>query len=207
MGQKHEHRTGWFVLITAEMYGGKTETLIYRALLYERYVGLFATFKPEADTRNGAGIIKSKSGSELKIEAYEIPAENPHVILEKMREFTSIRCAVIDEIQFFDSEQIVVAVKELLNEGFSVIAAGLDLDFRGLPFGGMSALINLVKEMGYNGRHIPLYAHCCVCGRLASRTQRLTKEGEPAPANDPVVVIEKDNNYEPRCIDCYVEPR
>jgi thymidine kinase len=106
-----------------------------------------------------------------------------------LSEDTSV--VAIDEAQFFD-EGIVQVADELAAHGLRVIVAGLDLDFRGEPFGVMPAFLARAERVD------KLQAICMVCGEPASRTQRLVN-GKPARYGDPVVIVGAAEMYEARC--------
>jgi thymidine kinase len=89
---------------------------------------------------------------------------------------------------------------ELAERGIRVLVAGLDLDFRGEPFGPMPELICRAEEV------TKLHAICVICGEHASRTQRLVN-GNPANYHDPVILIGAQESYEPRCREHHVVPR
>jgi thymidine kinase len=89
---------------------------------------------------------------------------------------------------------------QLAQRGLRVICAGLDLDFRGEPFGPMPRLMAQAELLD------KLHAICVVCGAPASRTQRLI-DGQPARFSDPVIVIGASEKYEARCRDCHQVPR
>ena len=97
----------------------------------------------------------------------------------------------IDEAQFFDPEIVNVA-QELAGRGVRVLMAGLDMDFRGEPFGSMPVLMSEAEDVS------KLHAICMVCGDDASRTQRLVN-GKPARYADPVVIVGASELYEARC--------
>ncbi|EPR27838.1 thymidine kinase, partial [Geobacillus sp. WSUCF1] len=97
----------------------------------------------------------------------------------------------IDEVQFF-SDDIIDVVQTLADCGYRVIAAGLDQDFRGEPFGPVPALMAIAESV------TKLQAVCTVCGSPASRTQRLIN-GAPASYDDPVILVGASEAYEPRC--------
>jgi thymidine kinase len=97
----------------------------------------------------------------------------------------------IDEVQFFD-EGIVRIVQQLADRGHRVVCAGLDMDFRGEPFGQMPALMAIAESV------TKLQAVCSVCGSPSSRTQRLI-DGHPASYHDPVILVGASEAYEPRC--------
>jgi thymidine kinase len=105
----------------------------------------------------------------------------------------------IDEVQFFDW-QVAELCDKLAGDGRRVILAGLDLDFRGEPFGPMPLLMAQAEIV------TKLQAICMVCGALASRTQRLIN-GQPANYDDPVIMVGASEVYEARCRMHHVVPR
>ncbi|MGE5508542.1 MAG: thymidine kinase, partial [Chitinophagales bacterium] len=105
----------------------------------------------------------------------------------------------VDEVQFFDAE-IVTVCQRLANQGRRVIAAGLDQDFRGEPFGSVPLLMALAEDV------TKLRAICMRCGGPASRTQRLVN-GKPAFYEDPIIQVGAQENYEARCRKCHEVPR
>jgi thymidine kinase len=105
----------------------------------------------------------------------------------------------IDEIQFFDWS--VADLSNVLAErGLRVIAAGLDMDFRGEPFGPIPLLLAQAELVD------KLQAICMCCGAPASRTQRLI-DGKPAFYDDPVIMVGASEVYEARCRACHQVPR
>ncbi len=174
------------------MFSGKTEELIRRvrrALIAKQKVQVF---KPSIDDRYHPTNLASHNG--MSHEAVSV--SSPREILEKLEPDTDV--VAIDEVQFFDSE-IVAVCNYLADHGKRVICAGLDMDFRGEPFGPMPALMAQAEEVD------KLHAICVVCGREASRTQRLI-DGRPARYTDPVVVVGAKEMYEARCRRCHVVP-
>jgi thymidine kinase len=101
----------------------------------------------------------------------------------------------IDEVQFFDMD-IVSVCEALAENGRRVICAGLDTDFRGVPFGPIPELMARAEMVD------KLHAICVVCAEEASRTQRLI-DGRPAAYNDPVVMVGANEVYEARCRQCH----
>jgi thymidine kinase len=101
----------------------------------------------------------------------------------------------VEEAQFF-GEGIVEACRHLADSGYEVIVAGLDMDFRGRPFGPMPALLAEADEV------VKLRAICARCGRDASRSQRLI-DGRPAPASAPTILVGAQESYEARCRHCH----
>ncbi len=180
---------GSIELICGSMFSGKTEELIRRmrrAVIARQQVQVF---KPAIDTRYDAERVTSHNG--LNFEAQ--PMASARNILESVDPHTTV--VAIDEVQFFEDE-IVNVCETLAEMGKRVICAGLDTDFRGVPFGPMPALLARAEEVS------KLHAICVVCGEEASRTQRLI-EGRPAAYNDPVVLVGAAEVYEARCRQCH----
>ncbi|MCC6165626.1 MAG: hypothetical protein IT329_00220, partial [Caldilineaceae bacterium] len=109
-----------------------------------------------------------------------------------------VEVVAIDEVQFFDWT-IADVCNSLANQGKCVIAAGLDQDFRGEPFGPMPLLLALAERVD------KLHAICVVCGSSASRTQRLI-DGRPARYDDPIILVGGSERYEARCRRCHQVP-
>jgi thymidine kinase len=101
----------------------------------------------------------------------------------------------LDEVQFFDDD-VVSLCEELADRGVRVIVAGLDMDFRGVPFGPVPALVARAENVQ------KLQAICVVCGGPASRTQRIIN-GKPAAYDDPVILVGAEEAYEARCRGCH----
>jgi thymidine kinase len=118
-----------------------------------------------------------------------IPIERAADILSKVDADTTV--VGIDEAQFMDDDVVKVA-QELADLGKRVLVAGLDMDFRGEPFGPMPLLMSKAERVD------KLHAICMVCGEEASRTQRLVN-GKPARYDDPVVIVGAAELYEARC--------
>ena len=142
-------------------------------------------FTPAIDTRYGTSRVASHNG--LDFEA--VPIERAEEILEQVKPETTV--VAIDEAQFFD-EQVVFVAERLADSGLRVIVAGLDMDFRGEPFGPMPALLCRADEVQ------KLHAICMVCGEEATRTQRLVN-GKPAHYDDPIILVGAAESYEARC--------
>lgn len=183
-------RNGWIEVICGSMFCGKTEELlrrVRRAAIARQQVQVF---KPAIDTRYGLGRVASHNGLAWESQ----PVESSADILRNLKPNTNV--VAIDEAQFFD-DGIAEVCNALANRGLRVIVAGLDLDFRGEPFGPMPRLICQAERVD------KLHAICVVCGAPASRTQRLI-DGQPARYDDPVIVIGAAETYEARCRHCHV---
>ncbi|MGH2544815.1 MAG: thymidine kinase, partial [Ardenticatenaceae bacterium] len=125
-----------------------------------------------------------------------IPVATAREIYDHLQDATKV--VAVDEVQFFDWE-IAEVLNELADSGHRVIAAGLDQDFRGEPFGPMPLLIAQAEEV------VKLSAICVICADPASRTQRLI-DGRPAAWDDPIVLVGGRESYEARCRRCHVVP-
>jgi thymidine kinase len=171
------------------MFSGKTEELIRRlrrAVIAKQTVQVF---KPLIDTRYHERRVTSHNG--INFEAR--PVASAVEILDHISPDTNV--VAIDEVQFFDPS--IVEVCDLLADGGKrVICAGLDTDFRGVPFGPMPDLMARAEKVD------KLHAICVVCGEDASRTQRLI-DGRPAAFDDPIVLVGADEVYEARCRLCH----
>lgn len=187
-----ELQKGWLEVITGPMFAGKSEELIRRVKTLSYTKMKIIAFKPAIDDRYDKTAIASHDGA--KYEAYAI--KNAHSILELVKEDTQV--VAIDEIQFFDMS-IVKICEKLADRGIRVIAAGLDLDFKGEPFGPMPELLARAEFV------TKLSAVCTVCGCAATRTQRLI-DGKPADYNDPIIKVGAKENYEARCRKHHIIP-
>ena len=175
------------------MFSGKTEELIRRVKRAQIARQKVQVFKPNLDDRYSADTVSSHNG--LKLEA--APVSGAEELLAQVDQDTDV--VAIDEVQFFDW-QIAEAAQELANRGKRVIMAGLDMDFRGEPFGPMPLLMAQAEQVD------KLNAICVVCGAPASRTQRLI-DSEPASYDDPVILVGASEVYEARCRACHKVPK
>ena len=185
-------RGGWIELICGSMFSGKTEELIRRVRRAEIARQRIQVFKPKIDDRYSAPEVSSHDGLHFEAEVIESARE----ILTKLRPETTV--VAVDEAQFLDWTIADVA-RLLADRGLRVIITGLDLDFRGEPFGPMPLLLAEAELVD------KLHAICVVCGAPASRTQRLIN-GQPAHYNDPVILVGAREVYEARCRDCHRVP-
>ncbi|MBC8332475.1 MAG: thymidine kinase [Anaerolineae bacterium] len=188
-----KHHKGSVEIVTGSMFCGKTEELIRRirrAVIAKQQVQVF---KPALDNRYAEEKVTSHNG--MNFDAY--PITDSIGIFEQLRPETTV--VAIDEAQFFDSG-IVEVVQQLADRDMRVIVAGLDMDFRGEPFGPMPLLMAKAERV------YKLHAICMVCGENASRTQRLV-DGLPARYDDPVVIVGADELYEARCREHHEVPR
>jgi thymidine kinase len=174
------------------MFSGKTEELIRRVRRAQIARQKVQVFKPVIDDRYSVENITSHNG--LYVEA--TPVSEAKVILDVVEPDTTV--VAVDEVQFF-GWQIAQVCSTLAYRGLRVIAAGLDMDFRGEPFGPMPLLMAEAEQVD------KLQAICIVCGQPASRTQRLI-DGEPAAYSDPVILVGASEVYEARCRHCHQVP-
>jgi thymidine kinase len=180
---------GWIEVICGSMFSGKTEELIRRVRRAQIARQKIQVFKHSLDVRYAAREVASHNG--LQLEA--VPVENSAQLRALIAPETTV--VAIDEGQFFD-EGLVSLCEELADRGLRVIVAGLDLDFRGEPFGPMPQLMARAERVD------KLQAICVVCGGPASRTQRLIN-GQPAAYDDPVIMVGADEVYQARCRGCH----
>jgi thymidine kinase len=178
-------QSGWIEVICGSMFSGKSEELIRRvrrALFAKQKI---AVFKPKIDNRYSDEAVVSHNGTSFTA----TPISHSTEIFQHIDADTDV--IAIDEVQFFDKD-IVDVLQQLANSGYRVIAAGLDQDFRGEPFGEMPKIMAIAEQV------TKLQAVCAVCGSPASRTQRLIN-GKPASYDDPVILVGASEAYEPRC--------
>lgn len=180
---------GWIEVICGSMFSGKTEELIRRVRRAQIARQKVQVFKHSLDARYAEREVASHNG--LQLEA--VPVENSAQLRALIAPETTV--VAIDEGQFFD-EGLVPLCEELADRGLRVIVAGLDLDFRGEPFGPMPQLMARAERVD------KLQAICVVCGGPASRTQRLIN-GQPAAYDDPVIMVGADEVYQARCRGCH----
>lgn len=183
MRSRNDH--GWLEVICGSMFSGKTEELIRRikrAVIAKQNVQVF---KPSIDNRYDAVQVASHSGTYFSA----IPVQGVAEMHEQLNPQAEV--VAIDEVQFFEP-QVVEFCRALALQGKRVIVAGLDLDFRGEPFGPMPQLLAEAEIID------KLQAICLSCGAPASRTQRLIN-GHPASYHDPIILVGATENYEARC--------
>lgn len=173
---------GWVEVICGAMFSGKTEELIRRlrraSIARQRVV----IFKPALDCRYHSEDVVSHNANAVP----SIPIEQPEEMLHLAKGYEVVG---IDEAQFFDGS-IVRVVNQLADEGMRVIVAGLDMDYRGQPFGYMPQLMAIAEFV------TKVHAICVRCGALASYSFRKVE------AEDTILLGEQDR-YEPRCRRCF----
>lgn len=182
-------KSGWLEIITGPMYCGKSEELIRRLRRVKIAKQKIKVFKPVLDNRYSKKDVVSHSGNSIEA----VPVDHPEEILDRID--ADIDVVGIDEAQFFHKDLIDIC-EGLADRGIRVILAGLDRDFRNQPFGPMPELMARAEYVD------KLHAICIQCGEPASRTQRLI-DGEPAAADDPVILVGAAEVYEARCRSCH----
>lgn len=177
-------RHGRIEVICGSMFSGKTEELIRRMKRAKFARQKVEIFKPCIDTRYSEEDVVSHEGNSI----LSTPVETSASIMLLSSETDVVG---IDEAQFFDAG-IVNVCNELANKGIRVIVAGLDLDFKGRPFGPMPALCAIADEV------TKVHAICVKCGALAYISHRTV-------ANDKQVLLGERQEYEPLCRECYTK--
>ncbi len=188
----HPHTGGWIEVICGSMFSGKTEELIRRVKRATIARQKVQVFKPALDTRYNAEKVSSHNGMHFDARVVSHASD----ILALVEDDTDV--VAVDEVQFFDWA-IADVCAELADRGKRVIVAGLDMDFRGEPFGPMPLLMAQAEVVD------KLQAICVRCGGTASRTQRLIN-GRPANYDDPVIMVGAAEVYEARCRRCHEVP-
>lgn len=182
-------KSGWLEIITGPMYCGKSEELIRRLNRVKIAKQKVKVFKPVLDDRYSKKDVVSHSGNSIEA----VPVDHPEEILNRIDKTVDV--VGVDEAQFFHTDLVSICEK-LADDGIRVILAGLDRDFRNQPFGPMPELMARAEYVD------KLHAICIQCGEPASRTQRLIN-GQPARADDPVILVGADEVYEARCRSCH----
>lgn len=191
-------KRGWIELITGCMFAGKTEEFIRRLRRYQYAQQNVLVFKPDIDNQYSKEDVFSHSG--LSIESIKVTSsEELEKIFLKESAKKNVDIVGVDEIQFLDTN-IVEVLSRLADKGIIVIANGLDKDFKNNPFQNVDRLLVQAEYVD------KLTSICHSCGGNANRTQRIIN-GEPAKANEPIVLISAQEKYEARCRHCYIEPK
>ena len=180
---KNEQRSGWIEVICGSMFSGKTEELIRRLNRAKIANQRVQIFKPLKDKRYAETSVVSHNENAIE----SIPIESSVSMYDHIHDVNVIG---IDEAQFFDLELVDVCQKLAL-KGIRIVIAGLDMDFRGKPFGPIPHLLSVADYI------TKVHSICHHCGSLASHSYRLSEEMET------VVIGEKDK-YDTRCRICYV---
>ncbi len=176
------HRPGRIEVVCGSMFSGKTEELIRRMKRAEFAKQRVEIFKPSLDTRYSEVDVVSH-------DRHSIPSTPVDTSSSILLLSSDIDVVGIDEAQFFDNGLVEVC-NELANRAVRVIVAGLDMDFKGVPFGPIPALCAVADEV------TKVHAICVRCGALAYVSHRLVN-------NDKRVMLGEQSEYEPLCRECY----
>ena len=176
------HRPGRIEVVCGSMFSGKTEELIRRMKRAKFAKQKVEIFKPSLDTRYSDEDVVSHDKNTIR----STPIDSSGAILLLA---SDIDVVGIDEAQFFD-DGLVEVCNQLANNGIRVIVAGLDMDYKGIPFGPIPALCAIADEA------TKVHAICVKCGALAYVSHRLIH-------NDKRVLLGEKDEYEPLCRECY----
>jgi thymidine kinase len=179
-------RKGWIEVICGSMFSGKTEELIRRLRRAEYAKQRVEIFKPSVDTRYAEAHVVSHDATTIR--STPVPSSSNLLLLA-----SDIQVVAIDEAQFFDSGLPAVC-EQLASQGIRVIAAGLDMDFQGRPFGPMPHLMAMAEYV------TKVHAICMRCGDLANFSHRTTASNE-------LIVLGETDSYEPLCRTCFEQAR
>lgn len=187
--QYYEGQKGWVEAIVGPMFAGKTEELLRRIRRMEYAHKNYIVLKPKIDNRYSETQVVShnKKGVEA------ICISHGSEIRKHLSDNT--QAIVIDEVQFFD-HTFIKYIMELADEGYRIICGGLDTDFRGEPFGVIGSILAISEDV------TKLTAICQVCGKDATRSQRLIN-GKPAYYDDSIILVGEKESYEARCRLCH----
>lgn len=175
---------GWIEVICGSMFSGKTEELIRRLKRAQIAQQRVQIFKPRLDDRYDVDRIVSHSMQRLE----SIPIDSAREILHLLRFDTEV--VGIDEVQFLGPE-VVPVIEALAARGLRVVCAGLDQDYKGVPFEPMPQLLAIAE---YITKELAI---CVVCGNPANRSQRIVSAADR-------VVVGAAGAYEARCRRCHL---
>ena len=175
-------RKGSIEVVCGSMFSGKTEELI-RRMKRAKFAKLrVEIYKPAIDVRYSEGDVVSQDRNVIQ----STPVESSQTILLLANDIDVVG---IDEAQFFDMG-IIDVCQQLADRGIRVIVGGLDMDYRGVPFGPMPALMAIADDV------YKAHAICVHCGDLAYVSHRLVQ-------SDKRVLLGETDSYEPLCRECY----
>lgn len=189
---KVKQREGTLEVVCGPMFSGKSEELIRRLRRAKIAQQTVVTFKNSLDNHRTLAyeFVISHDGNKVNAE----PVDSVEQILH-IAQTLDADVVGIDEVQFFP-QSIIGIICQLVNTRIRVIVAGLDLDFRGIPFGPMPTLLAIADKI------TKLQAICTICGIDAHFTQRLVNN-EPARFDDPIIQVGAQEAYQARCRTCY----
>lgn len=175
---------GWIEVICGSMFSGKTEELIRRLKRAKFAKQKVEIFKPQVDTRYSEEEVVSHDAN--SITSTPVPSSSNILLLAN-----DVEVVGIDEAQFFD-DNLPEVCNQLANSGVRVIVAGLDMDFKGRPFGPMPHLLAIAEYV------TKVHAICMKTGKLANYSHRVTQ-------GDKLVQLGEKESYEPLSRDAYIE--
>lgn len=179
-----EKRKGWIEVITGSMFSGKTEELLRRMRRAQFAKQKVEIFKPAVDTRYSDDKVVSHDAN--AIQSAVIDNAQQMLILAN-----DVDVVGIDEAQFF-TDEIIETCEQLAESGVRVIVAGLDMDYKGKPFGPMPQLLARAEYV------TKVHAICVRCGSLAQFSHRTSAEED-------TIILGETDRYEPLCRKCYRE--
>lgn len=190
-----EFRNGQLEVICGPMFCGKSEELIRRIRRVHISGKKYLVFKPAKDDRYDKNHITSHDMN--KVESIITGTDKESIAeIEKVIEASGAEVIAFDEVNFYD-DHIAELITRLVNSGKRVIVSGLDMNFRGEPFGPMPKLLAMADHVD------KLKAICMKCkNEPASMTQRIIN-GVPARRSDPTILIGAAESYEARCRKCH----
>jgi thymidine kinase len=179
---KENGQQGWIEVICGSMFSGKTEELIRRLRRAAFAKQTILLVKPRIDDRYATEAVVSHQGQRLE-------AKRVASALEVLESWKGEQIVALDEAQFFD-EAVIQVCTDLANKGVRVIVAGLDMDFKGIPFGPMPHLMSIAEYV------TKVHAVCVHCGKLAQFSHRTVAQTEQ-------VLVGAVEKYQPLCRSCY----
>jgi thymidine kinase len=177
---------GWIEVITGSMFSGKTEELIRRLKRAKIAKQQVEIFKPRIEVRYSVEEVVSHDENAI----HSTPVDSSANILLLA---SGVEVVGIDEAQFFD-DGLVDVCNQLADSGVRVIIAGLDMDYKGVPFGPIPGLMSIAEYV------TKVHAICVRCGNLANYTHRLSED-------DKLIVLGETDIYEPLCRICYANDK
>lgn len=184
MFSENHKKTGCIEVVCGSMFSGKTEELIRRLRRAQFANQRIAIFKPCIDNRYSDVEVVSHDSHKISSQPISSPAQMLNLP-------DDVQVVGVDEAQFFDASLVEVC-QELAKRGIRVIVAGLDTDFKGVPFGPMPMLMAVAEDVQ------KVHAICVRCGNLANNSHRLSK-------SEDLVLLGETDIYEPLCRECYVK--
>ncbi len=177
---------GWIEVITGSMFSGKTEELIRRMKRARFAKQKVEIFKPRIEVRYSVEEVVSHDENAI----HSTPVDSSANILLLA---SGVEVVGIDEAQFFD-DGLVEVCNQLAYNGIRVIIAGLDMDYKGVPFGPIPALMSIAEYVS------KVHAICVKCGNLANYTHRMSED-------EKLIVLGETDIYEPLCRVCYAKAK